>query len=33
MKTSQAVTRFMDYQKMNAGKKYGQKLWPIPKKI
>ena len=33
MKTSQAVTRFMDYQKMNAGKKYGQELRTGPEKI
>ena len=26
MKVSQTITNFMDFQKMNSGKKYGQEL-------
>jgi hypothetical protein len=29
MKVSQAITNFMDFQKMNSGKKYGQELQSV----
>ncbi len=29
MKVPKSVTNFMDYQKINSGKKYGQELWPV----
>lgn len=29
MNVLQAITKFMDYQKMNSGKKYGQELSTI----
>lgn len=33
MLISQAITIFMDYQKMNSGKKYGQKLRAFSQQI
>lgn len=33
MKVSQAVENFLNYQKMNAKKKYGQELSTFPDKI
>ena len=30
---SQAITNFMDYQKMNSGKKYGQELSIVPGQV
>jgi hypothetical protein len=29
MNVSQAIKNFMDFQKLNSGKKYGQELWVI----
>jgi hypothetical protein len=29
MNVSQAIKHFMEYQKMNSGKKYGQELWVV----
>jgi len=33
MNVSQAITNFMDYQKMNSGKKYGQELSAVSGQI
>jgi len=30
MKISEAIIKFMDYQKMNSGKKYHQELFILP---
>jgi hypothetical protein len=33
MNVSQAIKNFMDFQKLNSGKKYGQELWVISGQI